>query len=136
MREIDVACARTATSSSANFTNINNNCKNQKFEETHKKLLSDSINSRQSTLDKFIGFASRNSNGPQKDNYSKSKFVNNNNNYRSIISDDGGEEKGPAENEWENVGFVKIDPEAAKTWIYPGLFFSFLCFFLKDICPT
>ncbi|CDP18879.1 unnamed protein product [Coffea canephora] len=75
VREIDVACAQTTTSSTNycanNGSNHVINCKiptytssNPRIQETHKK-------------------------------------------------------SGQAEDEEENVGFVKIDPEAAKTWIYP-----------------
>ncbi|KAL3503905.1 hypothetical protein ACH5RR_033746 [Cinchona calisaya] len=114
VREIDVACAQTTASVST---------LNPKTEETHKRLVPNKPNSfpssstRQSTLDRFIGIASNSKWKPQ-ENLSYGFPRNNNNyNYKSIISNGGGEEvEGNAE---ESVSFVKIDPEAAKTWIYP-----------------
>ena len=144
VREIEVACAQT-TPSSTNYCANNGsnhviNCKiptytssNPRIQETHKNSVPNQSNfayfassSRQLTLDRFIGIVPRNSNGHQREKHCNGFLKNKNNNFNSNcqinVGNSGEGQKGQAEDEEENVGFVKIDPEAAKTWIYPGFF--------------
>ncbi|XP_027150235.1 DEAD-box ATP-dependent RNA helicase FANCM [Coffea eugenioides] len=141
VREIDVACAQTTTSSTNYCANNGSNhvingkiptytSSNPRIQETHKKSVPNQSNfayfassSRQLTLDRFIGIVPRNSNGHQREKHCNGFLKNKNNNFNSNcqinVGNSGEGQKGQAEDEEENVGFVKIDPEAAKTWIYP-----------------
>ncbi|KAL6525255.1 hypothetical protein OROMI_030848 [Orobanche minor] len=72
---------------------------------------------RQSTLDKFIGISSGNSKKPVgKVEFSKGESRNNSNYGEDIVDRNGSR---VAECEYNENGFVNIDPEAAKSWIYP-----------------
>lgn len=95
------------------------------FRETHRTFVpgkgnSFSSSSRQSTLDRFFTGAISNSNGLQREIEENcgNVFCSNGNNSYS--------DKGKGEDEVRDaegsVSFVKIDLEAAKTWVYPGNF--------------
>ncbi|KAL3643016.1 hypothetical protein CASFOL_013831 [Castilleja foliolosa] len=74
---------------------------------------------RQSTLDKFIGLSSGNSKKPVENSEFSNGSRRNVSNDDDIVDKNGGN---VAECEYIEMlnGFVNIDPEAAKTWIYPG----------------
>jgi len=104
VREIDDACqASTSTRQQEPPqqppAETVGNGHNRKLKETHK-------NSRQSTLDIFI------SNGASKP-YSENPVSG------CEVSDEDEKTKGK-----ERACYVDIDPEAAKTWIYPGISIS------------
>lgn len=131
MKEIDVACARTAAPSNCHSNSISSS----KVEATgirevsSKKATgfssSSSSSSRQSTLDRFIGIARNSINNKNESEKRKPNFYSNgvcetsgnnvgNSNKREEEEEDDTEGK---------ISFIKIDPVAAKTWIYPGSFF-------------
>ncbi|KAH6765134.1 hypothetical protein C2S51_016383 [Perilla frutescens var. frutescens] len=124
VQEIDVACQATAAEKP---TAIPNKRCNQEMvmnpdEEMRKKVKFDanfsSISStRQTTLDRFIGGSSSNSRKFEETaRFSRGLRINNSN--VSNIRENGGGVGWCEETEKLNT-FVKIDPEAAKTWIYP-----------------
>ncbi|KAK4341008.1 hypothetical protein RND71_039509 [Anisodus tanguticus] len=96
VKEIDGALEATAISnrpsSSSNFASTSNS--NHQIKETHKYPFA---SSRQSTLDKFIQNSTKNA-----EKSSRNGFGEKNENDESC---------GPS--------YVKIDPDAAKTWIFP-----------------
>ncbi|KAK6116697.1 hypothetical protein DH2020_049579 [Rehmannia glutinosa] len=125
VRAIDVACQATADEKSTSISNFNSsfNCNPQNFldpaQGVQKKGRFDAVSStRQTTLDKFIGVSSSIS----KKSVEKAELSNglrsNNSSGNNIVYNNGG---GVAECEDIEMlnGFMKIDPEAAKTWIYP-----------------
>ncbi|KAL6492806.1 hypothetical protein OROGR_032565 [Orobanche gracilis] len=129
---IDVACcqaiaAEKPPTSISNFNSSSNNRNPQDYyldpvREGQKRgnfdLKHGSFSStRQSTLDKFIGVSSGNSKKPVgKVEVSKGVSQNNCNYAEDIVHRNG---KGVAECEYNENGCVKIDHEAAKSWIYP-----------------
>ncbi|KAL0437937.1 UNVERIFIED_CONTAM: DEAD-box ATP-dependent RNA helicase FANCM [Sesamum latifolium] len=125
-QEIDVACLATAAEKPTSISNISSNLKcNLEYppQQMRKKGKIDvnfnSLSStRQSTLDRFIGVSSSNSEKFMgKVEFSKPVDGNNGNNNIIDDKDDG------TGAEFEDVemlnGFIKIDTDAAKTWIYP-----------------
>lgn len=95
------------------------------FRETHRTFVrgkgnSFSSSSRQSTLDRFFTGAISNSNGLQREREENcgNGFCSNGNNSYS----DNGECEDEVRDAEGSVSFVKIDLEAAKTWVYPGNF--------------
>ncbi|KAL2520154.1 DEAD/DEAH box RNA helicase family protein [Forsythia ovata] len=129
VREIDVACQNTANGTSTNKSTISNskfefdsnaNINSSPVQEipkegkpTWKFSSSSSSSTRQSTLDKFIGIVSNNSN--------KSDFQDRFGKNNSNANNNGDDMKGVAECSGIEMlnGCIQIDPEAAKTWIYP-----------------
>lgn len=111
MKEIDGALEATAISnrpSSSHFASTSHS--NRQIKETHKYPFASSSSSRQSTLDKFIQNSTKNAEKSSREQENRNGF---------------GEKN---RNEVESYGpsYVKIDPEAAKTWIFPGSLFYFI----------
>ncbi|XP_011096497.1 uncharacterized protein LOC105175667 [Sesamum indicum] len=125
-QEIDVACQATAAEKPTSISNIRSNLKcNLEYppQEMRKKGKIDvnfnSLSStRQSTLDRFIGVSSSNSDKFMgKVEFSEPVDGNISN---SNIIDDKGDGTGADFEDVEMLnGFIKIDTDAAKTWIYP-----------------
>ncbi|XP_019245999.1 PREDICTED: uncharacterized protein LOC109225698 [Nicotiana attenuata] len=103
VKEIDGALEATAISNrpfSSNFASTSHS--NHQIKETHKYPFAPSSSSRQSTLDKFF------QNSTKQDNRNELGQKN----------EDDFESCGPSESS-HGPSDVKIDPEAAKTWIFP-----------------
>ncbi|GFP81410.1 fanconi anemia group m protein homolog [Phtheirospermum japonicum] len=130
VQAIDVAClanvAEKPTTSISNFnSSFNHNPQNylDPVREMQSKGKNDvkfsSVSStRQSTLDKFVGLSSGNSKKPMGNSEFPNGSRRNVSNDDVIVDKNGGN---VAEGEYIEMlnGFVNIDPEAAKTWIYP-----------------
>ncbi|KAI3464359.1 hypothetical protein Pfo_021022 [Paulownia fortunei] len=129
VQEIDVACRTTAAEKPTSISNFNYSfyCNPpidlNPVQEMHKKEKNDAnINSvsstKQSTLDRFIGFSSSYS----KKSLGKAEFSNGLRGNNSNGNNTGDKNRNGVTG-WEDTemldGFVKIDVEAAKTWIYP-----------------
>ncbi|KAL3654352.1 hypothetical protein CASFOL_004033 [Castilleja foliolosa] len=122
VQAIDVACLANITEKpSTSIYNPQNN--SDPVRKMHRKGKNDvrfsSVSStRQSTLDKFIGLSSGNSKKPVENSEFSDGSRRNVSNDDDIVDKNGGN---VAECEYIEMlnGFVNIDPEAAKTWIYP-----------------
>ncbi|KAL3641437.1 hypothetical protein CASFOL_016405 [Castilleja foliolosa] len=122
VQAIDVACLANITEKpSTSIYNPQNNL--DPVREMQRKGKNDvkfnSVSStRQSTLDKFIGISSGNSKKPVENLEFSNGSRRNVSNDDDIVDKNGGN---VAECEYIEMlnGFVNIDPEAAKTWIYP-----------------
>lgn len=111
VKEIDEATAISNRPSSSHFASTSHS--NQQIKEAHKYPFASS-SSRQSTLDKFIQNSTKNAEKSSREQENRNGFGARNGNE--------GESYGPS--------YVEIDPEAAKTWIFPGSFFH--CFFFTS----
>ncbi|XP_049344949.1 DEAD-box ATP-dependent RNA helicase FANCM [Solanum verrucosum] len=100
VKEIDEATAISNRPSSSDFASTSHS--NQQIKETQKYPFASS-SSRQSTLDKFIQNSTKNAEKSSREQENRNGF---------------GAKNG---NEVESYGpsYVEIDPEAAKTWIFP-----------------
>lgn len=134
MREIDVSCEATAPEK---LTPVNSSCiahsyfKSNPVQETCRngKSTATISSTRQTTLDKFIGVSASN----LKQRTEKGEFSNGSCDNVSYVDVTGDKNRGVSkcvDIEMSST-FVKIDPEAAETWVYPGSFLSkeisFLC---------
>ncbi|XP_073052699.1 DEAD-box ATP-dependent RNA helicase FANCM isoform X1 [Primulina eburnea] len=118
VRDIDVACEATAPEK---LTPVNSSSiahsyfKSNPVQETRRKgeCIATISSTRQTTLDKFIGVSASN----LKQCTEKAEFSNSVS-YGDVTGDNN---RGVSECEGieMNSTFVKIDPEAAKTWVYP-----------------
>ncbi|XP_027768882.1 DEAD-box ATP-dependent RNA helicase FANCM isoform X2 [Solanum pennellii] len=100
VKEIDEATAISNRPSSSHIASTSHS--NQQIKETHKYPFASS-SSRQSTLDKFIQNSTKNAEKSSREQENRNGFGARNGNE--------GESYGPS--------YVEIDPEAAKTWIFP-----------------
>lgn len=132
MKEIDVACARTsekaADCNQSPSLKVDEALKREISSKTATGCFPSSSSTRQSTLDRFIGISSNSkvSEGLKRNpnSYSNGFCKNSGDNAqgsKKIEEQEGDDSEG-------NISFVKIDPVAAKTWIYPGFFFFSHCF--------
>ncbi|KAL9173437.1 hypothetical protein ABFS82_03G114100 [Erythranthe guttata] len=121
VQEIDVACQATNAEKPTFISNFNcgSEIKSNPVQEVQKKRKFDSnfssvSSTRQSTLDRFVGFSSSSKKSVQKVEFSNGFFGNTSN------SDSIGHKNVVGCEDTEMLDeFVKIDAEAAKTWIYP-----------------
>lgn len=133
MHEIDVACQATAAEKPTAIPNLSSKQEmvmnpDQEMRERGKfDVNSGSVSStRQTTLDRFVGFSSLNSRkSEEKARVSSGLCVNNS--IGSNVRDKYVGGVAECEESEKLNSFVKIDLEAAKTWIYPGklIFMSF-----------
>lgn len=108
VKEIDGALEATAISNRPSSSNLlSTSHSNHQIKEIHKYSFPSS--SRQSTLDQFIQNSTKNSEKSTREQQNRNGF---------------GEKN---ENEFDSYGpsDVNIDPEAAKTWTFPGFFSLF-----------
>lgn len=122
MLEIDVACQATAADRPTAIPNLN--CKQEMGmnpdQEMRKKGKFDAnltlaTSTRQTTLDKFIGVSSCNSR-----KFDEKAGISCGQRTSNSIGNNICEET-------EKLNeFVKIDVEAAKTWIYPGIYYIYM----------
>lgn len=132
MQEIDVACLATAAQNPTSTSKFipSFSCEQEMVynpaQEMRKKgnfdIKSNSVSStRQTTLDRFIGVSSSDSRKLVGKVECSNGLQGNNRNGVGIGDKNGGGVADFEDNEMLN-GFVQIDPEAAKSWIYPGYF--------------
>ncbi|KAL7118213.1 hypothetical protein ACP275_03G121300 [Erythranthe tilingii] len=121
VQEIDVACQATNAEKPTSVSDFNRDSEinSNPVQEVQKKKKFDSnfssvSSTRQSTLDRFVGFSSSSKKSVEKVEFSNGFFGNTSNGdsigHKNVV--------GCEDTEMLDE-FVKIDAEAAKTWIYP-----------------